>query len=59
MVMHDYNRRLQDESLPRARIALKLRQTIPPHTWAEIGRILGVSRQRAQQLAVKAQDEKA
>jgi len=46
-----YNKRLAEEARPRAERAARLRAA--GETWATIGQLLGVSRQRAQQLVAK------
>lgn len=48
----DYNERQAAEAQPRAERALRLREA--GETWATIGKLLDVTRQRAQQLAAKA-----
>ena len=45
----EFNRQQKEVARPRAERAIRLREA--GETWATIGRILGVSRQRAQQLA--------
>ena len=47
----EFNQRLRAEAKPRAEVVIRLRRA--GQTWAEIGRILGVSRQRAQALAAR------
>ncbi len=47
-----FNARQVAESLPRAERALRLREA--GETWKTIGRILGVSGERARQLGTKA-----
>ena len=47
----EFNQRLRAEAKPRAEVIIRLRAA--GQTWAEIGRILGVSRQRAQALAAR------
>lgn len=46
-----HNERLHRESLPQARRAASLRRN--GITWEEVGEIMGITRQRAQQLAAK------
>jgi len=53
---HEFNERLRREALPRARRALRLRQA--GETWEAIGKLLGVTRQRAAQLAARAKAAK-
>lgn len=45
----EFNRQQRELARPRAERAIRLREA--GETWKEIGRILGVSRQRAQALA--------
>jgi hypothetical protein len=45
----DFNAQQKEAARPRAERAIRLREA--GETWASIGRMLGVSRQRAQQLA--------
>ncbi len=45
----ELNARLQDQAAPRALLALGMREA--GAKWAEIGRALGVTTQRAHQLA--------
>lgn len=51
--LKELNRRQQAGMLPRGRRALRLRAA--GETWASIGLLLGVSRQRAQALALQAE----
>lgn len=44
-----FNRKQHDAAKPRALLAIKLRKQLK--SWKEIGALLGVSPQRAQQLA--------
>lgn len=46
-----FNAKLRAASIPRSRMAAKLRSK--GKTWAEVGALMGISRQRAQQLAAK------
>jgi len=52
--MTPHHERLARAALPRARRVLKMRRPPRSMTWAAIGEALGISRQRAQQLAKKA-----
>lgn len=45
----DFNTRQREAARPRAQRAIRLRET--GETWTAIGKMLGVSRQRAQALA--------
>ena len=47
-----FNAKQIAEAMPRAQRALRLREA--GETWATIGQLLGVSRERARQLAAKA-----
>lgn len=49
---HAYNARLKAEAIKRGIKAAALRSK--GNTWEEVGRLMGISRQRAQQLAAKA-----
>lgn len=49
--MNPYNTRLRKAALPRIIKARKLRES--GLTWTEVGKLLGISRQRAMQLATR------
>lgn len=50
--LNRYNSNLQKAAAPRIRRIRKLRES--GLTWGEIGTLLGISRQRAQQLGTRA-----
>lgn len=48
---HPFNSRLHDAAIIRGKRALALRNS--GKTWEAVGKIMGITRQRAQQLAAK------